>query len=212
MRATILTGAMLALLYGGGAVAHEDLFYEPPEEGVGGAGLEESKNDMRGLTLLVGAGVEGYTGALAPNVNPGATVAVTAAIKPTRTLGLEFSYGGAVNNLSADVPGSGPDIVRNGGQAAITVGLAPTSVQPYVLGGAGVSRYNVRNGQELGYQDDVVANIPVGVGLRTHLGSFTADARASYNVLLGNQLAPGVIDERLGNGRYMGTLNLGGTF
>lgn len=228
MRAMILTGAMVALLYGGSAVAQQrlppelepddrdvEIFVEEEEEeeGLGGAGLEvREKNDMRGLTLLVGAGVEGYTGAFAPNVDPGAAVAVTAAIKPSRIFGLEFGYSGAVNNLSVDVPGSGPDIVRNGGHAAITLGLSPTSVQPYVLGGAGVSRYNIRNGQQLGYQDDVVGNIPVGVGLRTHIGDFTADARASYNVLLGNQLAPGVADERLNNGRYMGTINLGGTF
>ena len=172
----------------------------------------QRKGDMRGLTLLVGGGVEGYTGALAPEVNPGASVGVTAAIKPSKVLGIELGYTGAVNNFSTDVGGSGPDIIRNGGQAALTLGLTASPVQPYVLGGVGVSRYNVRNGGEaLGFRSDTTGNVPVGVGLRTHIGDFTADARVNYNFLLANQFSTGVEND-LWNGRYTGTLNLGGTF
>ncbi|MET0406049.1 MAG: hypothetical protein ABW123_26770, partial [Cystobacter sp.] len=145
--------------------------------------------DMRGLTVLLGAGVEGYTGGLAPEVRPGAAVGVTAAIKPTRVLGIELAYSGAANNLKADAGGSGPDIIRNGGQAALTLGLSATPVQPYVLGGIGLNRYNVRNGEALGFRDDTNTNVPVGAGLRTHIGSFTADARINYNFLLDNDFA-----------------------
>ncbi|WP_395841365.1 outer membrane protein [Cystobacter fuscus] len=166
--------------------------------------------DMRGLTVMVGGGVEGYTGGLAPEVRPGAAVGVTAAIKPSKVFGIELGYSGAANDLR-DNAGSGPDIIRNGGQAALTFGLAATPVQPYVLGGLGLNRYNVRNSGDTGFRDDTNANIPVGAGLRTHIGDFTADARINYNFLLNNDFSPGV-DADTWTGRYTGTINLGGTF
>jgi hypothetical protein len=184
----------------------------------GGAGLDENKDegqdkgDMRGLTLTVGAGVEGYTGGLAPEINPGAALGVTAAIRPSKVLGLELGYSGAVNNLDTDVGGNGPDIVRNGAQAAVTLGLTAAPVQPYVLGGIGMNWYNVRNGEALGFRDDTNSRIPVGVGLRTHIGDFTADARVNYNFLIADDFAPGVDAGDATTGSYNGTINLGGTF
>ncbi|ADO68807.1 conserved uncharacterized protein [Stigmatella aurantiaca DW4/3-1] len=173
---------------------------------------KESGANMRGLTLMVGGGVEGYTGSLAPAIDPGAAYGVTAAIKPSKVFGIELGYSGAVNNVSdsAFAASSGPDIVRNGGQAAATFGLTATPVQPYVLGGIGISDYNFR-GTGGGFRDDTVGNVPVGAGLRTHFGDFTADLRANYNFLFDQDFAS--VDDGLnGNGRYSGTLNIGGTF
>ncbi len=184
----------------------------------GGAGLDENKDqgqekaDMRGLSILVGAGVEGYTGGLAPEINPGAALGVTAAIRPSKVFGLELGYSGAVNNLDADVGGSGPDIVRNGAVANLTLGLTAAPVQPYVLGGFGMNWYNIRNGEGLGFRDDTSSRIPVGVGLRTHIGDFTADARVNYNFLFGEDFAPAAVDDDAFTGRYTGTINIGGTF
>ena len=179
---------------------------------------KESNADMRGLTLMVGGGVEGYTGALAPEINPGPAYGVTAAIKPSKVFGLELGYSGAVNNLDGagglDLgDGGGPDLVRNGGQAAVTFGLGAAPVQPYVLGGVGFSDYNFRNAGAAasGFSDDMVGNVPVGAGLRTHIGNFTADLRANYNFLFDQEFA-GVDDGLSENGRYSGTLNIGGTF
>jgi hypothetical protein len=175
---------------------------------------KESKADMRGLTLTVGGGVEGYSGALAPDINPGPAYGVQADIKPSKVLGLELGYSGAVNNLDASIGGgasSGPDLVRNGGQAALTFGLAATPVQPYVLGGIGFSDYNFR-GSAAAFRDDTVGNVPVGAGLRTHIGDFTADLRANYNFLFDQDFAPAVDTGFSENGRYSGTLNIGGTF
>ncbi|WP_375768394.1 hypothetical protein NR798_43065 [Archangium gephyra] len=189
----------------------------PHDEAFGGSGYEEKKKeekaDMRGLSVLVGAGVEGYTGGLAPEINPGPTVGVMAGLRPSKVFGLELGYSGAVNNLDADVGGSGPDVVRNGAVANVTLGLTAAPVQPYVLGGFGLNWYNVRNGEALGFSDDTSSRIPLGVGLRTHIGDFTADARVNYNVLLHEDFAPaGVADDQFGTGSYQGTLNIGGTF
>jgi hypothetical protein len=188
------------------------------DDAFGGSGYDmkdedegQKKGDMRGLSVMVGAGVEGYTGGLAPEINPGATVGVLAAIKPSKVVGLELGYSGAVNNLDADVGGSGPDIVRNGAVANLTLGLTAAPVQPYLLGGFGMNWYNIRNGEALGFTDDTSSRIPLGVGLRTHIGDFTADARVNYNVLLNEDFAPAG-DDRFTTGSYQGTLNLGGTF
>jgi hypothetical protein len=189
------------------------------DDAFGGSGYEvkevdqgQEKGDMRGLSVLVGAGVEGYTGGLASEINPGPTVGVMAGLRPSKVLGLELGYSGAVNNLDADVGGSGPDIVRNGAVANLTLGLTAAPVQPYVLGGFGMNWYNIRNGEAAGFTDDTSSRIPVGVGLRTHIGDFTADARVNYNILLNEDFATRVDDDRFSTGSYQGTLNLGGTF
>lgn len=179
---------------------------------------EEEKNDTRGLTLLVGGGVEGYTGELAPQINPGATAGVRAAIKPSKILGLELGYSGALNNIDAGGEGGavdGPDLIRNGGQAVVTLGLFATDWHPYVLGGIGINDYNFRGGEALGYDDDTVGSVPAGLGFRGHVGDFTVDARANYNFLFDKEFAAG--SESSGGdfgegGSYQGTVSIGGTF
>lgn len=187
---------------------------------------KESDANMRGLTWLLGGGVEGYTGALAPQVNAGPAWGVTVALKPSKVLGLELGYTGAVNEIDtshaatagADV--SGADIVRNGGQAVATVGLTAAPVQPYLLGGVGINRYNVRAPAGSGFRSDTSGSIPLGGGVRTHVGNFTADARLGYNVLFDNEFAtrvetqavPGTTEATINGGRYTGMLQFGSTF
>ena len=63
--------------------------------------------------------------------------------------------------------------------------------------------------------------MPLGAGLRVHVGNFTADARLNYNLLFDQEFAlavpvsdinlPG--DETFSEGgSYMGTLNFGATW
>lgn len=188
------------------------------DEAFGGSGYEVKSEehhgaDLRGVSVLVGGGLEGYTGGLASEIDPGAAANVMAVLKPTSVLGFELGYSGAVNDLDVEVPGSGPDIVRNGAVANLTIGLTATPIQPYVLGGFGMNWYNVRNGEAIGFRDDTNSKIPVGVGLRTQIGHFTADARANYNFLLSDDFAPVRVDTgNAATGSYSGTINLGGTF
>lgn len=186
------------------------------------AGAEKEKKKsgahMRGLTLTVGGGVEGYTGGLSNQIRPGPAWSVNANLRPTRVVGLELGYNGAANNVKGGDLVNGADIVRNGGQAVATVGLTATAIQPYVLGGVGLSRYNVRGGDNTRFKDDTTGHVPLGAGLRTHVGPFTADARFNYNVLFDAGFATNVQARdvagvnTINGGRYLGTLNLGGTF
>ncbi|MBM4381027.1 MAG: hypothetical protein FJ086_17275 [Deltaproteobacteria bacterium] len=173
----------------------------------------------RGLTLTVGGGVEGYTGSLDSQLRPGPAWSVNANIRPTRVLGLELGYNGAVNNARNGDLTSGADVVRNGGQAVATLGLAAAAVQPYVLGGVGLSRYNVRGGDNTRFRGATTGHMPLGAGLRTHAGLFTADARFAYNVLFDEDFIVTGTESRdfagintVNGGRYLGALNLGGTF
>ena len=171
--------------------------------------------------MLVGGGVEGYTQGLGADINPGAAYGATVILRPTKVVGLELGYAGASNNFNRDnvsiTTGTrGPDVMRNGGQAVATLGLTAAPVQPYLLAGIGISHYNVR-AQAAGFQDDTVGNVPLGGGLRLHLGHFTADARLNYNVLVDQQLTTSVATEgsaltTSSGGIYTGTVNLGSTF
>jgi len=178
----------------------------------------ESKADMRGLLVTLGGGIEGYTGDTHNLIKPGATYGVNLALKPTKVLGIELGYSGAVNEFKGAEDVSGADIVRNGGQVVGTLGLSAAPVQPYILGGVGISRYNVRGSNSLGLKDDTNGAVPLGAGLRTHIGNFTADLRGTYNVMFDQDLAPTLNDE-LGSinnvsqdGRYQGTLSIGAMF
>lgn len=177
--------------------------------------------DLRGVTVTAGGGVEGYAGDLASTIDPGPAWNLNVGLRPTKVLGLEFSYSGAINDI--DGVGTGgtvsdnPDLLRNGGQAALTLGLTSTGVQPYLLGGVGLSRYNVRNGEGAAYKDDTTGNVPVGLGLRTQIGDFTADLRGTYNFLFDQEFAARATESEAvegfdKGGRYMGTLNIGATF
>jgi Outer membrane protein beta-barrel domain len=210
MTRKLIAGVAVLTLCAGSALAQE---------------RREANADMRGLTVQLGGGVEGYTSSLASDINPGVAYGATLVLKPTKVLGLEVGYSGAVNNfdrnsVAASVTTSGPDIIRNGGQAVATVGLTAAPLQPYVLAGLGLSHYNVR-GSAPGFQDDNVGNVPVGAGLRLYVGNFTADARVNYNVLFDQEFAGSVppadvtlpVGETFSKGgSYTGTLNFGATW
>jgi hypothetical protein len=178
---------------------------------------------MRGLMVTAGAGAEGYTGPLRHDVRTGIGWGVTGSIKPTKVFGLELGYSGAANQFSNEAftsgidTSTGVDMIRNGAHVAATFGLGAAPVQPYVLAGIGIDRYTVRPGNTF-FRDTTSGNIPLGLGIRTYIGRFTADLRGAYNVVLSNHLttsvgsSPGLGGNILNAGRWDGTLNLGGTF
>ena len=211
MKGKLFAGALALSLFGGVAMAKYvvvDPAYKPEERSV-----------MRGVMVTAGAGFEGYTGGLRSELKPGVTWGVNAAIKPTKILGLELGYSGAANELrdqAFDV--SGADLVRNGGQLVATVGLGAAPVQPYLLGGVGINWYHAR-ATGSGFSDDTAGAIPLGGGVRAHIGHFTADARVDYDLLFSQDMANRVgapttasSYASLGGGAYQGTLNIGSTF
>ncbi|MFY0528606.1 hypothetical protein ACN28I_37400 [Archangium gephyra] len=185
-------------------------------------------SNLRELSVTAGGGVEGYTLDLAPRIDPGVTYGVAVGILPPPLLGLldvglEAGYSGAVNGLDTRDPrasADGVELVRHGAYAAATVGLLPSVVRPYVMGGLGLSVYNIR-GAVRGFGDHLVGNVPLGAGVRASYKGLTADARLNYNVLFDQRYATGAPVSNVGEpaaltigraGRYSGTLNLGVTW
>ena len=220
MKSVIRLGLCVAALSGGAALAGD----EWKQPGYGGSGIDDDNRSLmraedrgadKGLYVLLGGGTEGYTGDIAADVNAGFAYGATVGFKPTRGLGLELAYSGGLSDIDTFGPGGaadGADIIRNGGQAAVTVGITPTKLQPYILGGIGIQNHNVRGlGPVAGFQDDTSGYVPAGVGLRYNIGSLlTADARVSYNLPFAQDFAP--VDNDLGNGRYQALLQFGGTY
>ena len=205
MKSVIRLGLCVAALWGGAALAGD----EWKEPAYGGSGIDHEKSVMRseergsdtGLYVLLGGGTEGYTGDLAPDINAGFAYGATVGFKPTRGLGLELAYSGGLSDIDSFGPGGaadGADIIRNGGQAAVTVGITPTKLQPYLLGGIGIENHNVRGiAPVAGFEDDTSGYVPAGVGLR-------------YNIPFAQDFAP--VDNDIWNGRYQALLQLGGTY
>ena len=208
MKSVIRWGLCVAALWGGATLAEED-WTEPTVH------RAEKKGADTGPYILLGGGTEGYTGQLAPELNPGFAYGATVGFKPTRGLGVELGYSGGLSDIDIFGPGGaadGADIIRNGGQAAVTLGLTPTRLQPYLLGGIGIEYHNVRGLAPLaGFTDDTSGYVPAGVGLRYNMGKLlTADARVSYNMPFDQDFAP--VDSNIGTGRYQALLQFGGTY
>ncbi|MCI0673790.1 MAG: hypothetical protein L0Y64_25350, partial [Myxococcaceae bacterium] len=172
---------------------------------------KERRGSDTGLYALIGGGAEGYTGALAPRMNVGPLGGVFVGVKDTH-LGLEVGYttsGLDVATGTSGGAGSGPDLVRNSGQAALTIGLSDTPFQPFLMGGVGLDDYRARNGQDLGFQNSQNFFAPVGVGARWNLTRFlTLDARGNYNFLFDE----GFATDTGNSNRYGGQASIGGTF
>ncbi|WAS88596.1 MULTISPECIES: outer membrane beta-barrel protein [unclassified Corallococcus] len=205
MRRNIALGLCLAGLTGGAARAQD-----PPSD----APMRVDRVDWQGPYFLLGVGVEGYTGKLAPNLDPGPSYGVLVGYRANDYLGVELGYSGGVSNLSV-ANGSffgTPDIVRNGAQAALTVGFTHTRAQPYVLGGIGVERYSVREGNFFRFFDDTGGYAPVGAGVRYKFNpQLTAEVRGTYSFLFGQDFSP-TQDLGAGDGRYAGMLMIGGSY
>jgi hypothetical protein len=167
-----------------------------------------------GPYVMIDGGADFYTGDLASRVNPGPTYGALIGLRPLSFMAVELGYSGAVNELDRDLAPinvNGADIVRNGGQANVVLNLPVRFLQPYVMGGYGLERYNVRGGQAFGYRDDTNSYIPAGIGLHTTVGAFTADLRGTYNFLIDQDFAP-IADTNAWDGRIGTTLNIGGQF
>ena len=186
-----------------------------------GSSDHKSKKDAKGITVGAVGGVEGYSGSLAPRINAGPSWGVNVDLQPTRVLGLELGYSGATNKIT-DPAATGARIIRNGANANLKVSLAPTRVEPYVFGGIGVSRADIRSGGKDAsagaYRDDTFGMVPVGAGLNLRAGKFTAGLRTSYNFLFNKDFTPATPANSLGVNRktsgdsFNGVLSLGSTF
>lgn len=216
MQRLIRGSFFLATLTGGVALAQD-----PYQSGYTGERdvqvvIEEDRKDDPGPYALLGGGIEGYTGRLAPELNPGVAYGAHVGFRPFRGIGLELGYNGGLHDVDAGPGGvrDGADITRNAGQVAVVLDAPLDLFQPYVMGGIGLENHNVRGAEgpaAEGFTDDTSGYIPTGVGLRWNItDTIAADLRGTYNFQFEDDFAP--VNTGAGSGRYQGLLQVGGAF
>jgi len=178
---------------------------------------------LEGVSVLVGGGVEGYTGSLSSRVALGPAWTFILGLHPTSVFGIELAYQGALQSLKDGSTGSGTsgraDIVRHAGQANVTFAFGAWQVQPFVLAGVGINHYSVSDeAKAVGFSDGTGGYVPVGGGIRFRVQSVVVDLRGSWQLPFSDPLAPGGTGQDtlgLDTGSYRrwnATLSVGGTF
>ena len=183
----------------------------------------DEKSWLEGVSVILGGGVEGYTGSLSSRVAIGPSWSVILGLRPSPVFGIELAYVGGLNSVKYDSFGmdreGGADIVRHGGQANVTFALGAWQVQPFVLAGVGFTRYSVSEAaQAVGFSSTTAGYIPVGGGVRFRVQGVTVDLRGSWQLPFSDGLFPGGTGQDtlgLDTGsyrRWTATLSVGGTF
>lgn len=160
--------------------------------------------DDTGLTVR--GGVSNFTGDLGDDTTTGAFLGIQADARPINGIGVELGYEGSRNALS-DADGA---IWRHNVGALAKVGPIINEFRPFVGAGFGVSVLDPSNdAATLGYDNDVITEVPLAAGLEYKLGDLTAGARATYRILGDEEVSP--VPGDTGNLFNVG-LTLGGRF
>ena len=184
---------------------------------------ENPERWLEGVSVLLGGGVEGYTGSLSSRLAVGPAWNFILGIHPTSVFGIELAYQGAFQSLKGGDAGSGDsgraDIIRHAGQANVTFAFGAWQVQPFVLAGVGINHYSVSDeARDLGFSEGTGGYIPVGGGIRFRVGGAIVDARGSWQLPFSDPLFPGGTGQNtlgLDTGSYRrwnATVSIGGRF
>jgi hypothetical protein len=163
-----------------------------------------------GPYVLFGGGIEDYTGSLGDALELGPEAGFYVGLQVSPLLGLELGYSGALHEVETDLDSGlrdGADVIRHGGQAAVTLGLPLGALRPYALGGIGFSFTDVRT-ESVTFLDDTDGYVPLGAGLQVGAGALFFDVRYTYHILFEEGFQ---VDED-GGGRYQVQASVGTRF
>ncbi|MET0404156.1 MAG: hypothetical protein ABW123_17220 [Cystobacter sp.] len=157
--------------------------------GTAGTASAARRDDKPGdVKVFLKGGVGNYTGGLANVVNAGPTWGLTLNLQPLHFLGFEVGYEGGYNGIS-----SGPldlGVTRHGGSALVKLALPFIEVvKPFVGAGIGASYLSVDGAIVGSYGSDFVGEVPLVAGIEFNVESITAGARATYRLLLDENLS-----------------------
>ena len=180
---------------------------------------EDRERWLEGVSVLVGGGVEAYTGSLSSHLELGPAWSFILGLHPTPVFGIELVYQGALSSLRTDSGSTGgADVIRHGGQANVTFAFGAWQVQPFILAGLGIEHYSVSDAaRAAGFSDGTGGYIPVGGGLRFRVQGVTVDLRGSWQLPFNDPLFPGGRGQNtlgLDTGSYQrwnAALSIGGT-
>jgi len=158
------------------------------------------------MGVVVRGGLSTYTGSLGGASNAGAFLGVQADVQALRWVGVELGYEGSFNNLvGGNESGS---LWRHNVGTLAKVGPLINAVRPFVGAGFGVSYIDpTQEAQSIGYDDDVVTEVPIAAGVDYQIGDLMVGARATYRILGGEDFGP--VDE---GDLFNAGVSLGGRF
>lgn len=171
-------------------------------------GLQE--NTKIGVTANIGLG--DYTGDVAEATGLGTTFGIRANAQQYEFFGVELGYGGSRNPIDDDRVADGAAVWRHGVDALVKLG--PTlqqDVRPFVGAGFGVSYLNANEEAEALYNNDIMTQVPLAVGVELQRGSINAGVRATYEILMNEEFAEDALAQSDGN-FLTGQFTLGGRF
>jgi hypothetical protein len=141
--------------------------------------------ERMGFALQAGGGASGFVdSSLRDSTNPGGDWGVRATVGTKSLLGVEASYIGSAQGITALGVDNNAMLVGNGVQGALRLnGTFDFPVQPFAYGGAAWRRYDVTNTStntsDIANRDDVL-ELPLGIGIAGHFHGALLDARGEY--------------------------------
>ena len=112
-------------------------------------------------------------------------------LKATQRLAIEAAYLGTLQNVDALGIGDNARLLGTTLEANLRVNLLDGNIQPFVLVGAGWTRYDMTNTSEntSDFQDvDNLATMPLGIGVGYRYNDVLFDVRGTYRATTGNNM------------------------
>ncbi len=164
-----------------------------------------------GLDVRLGLG--GVTGDLGDETGTGPLLGIAAGAQPWKALGIELGYEGQRLPLTESFVGDGEALYRhNVGLMAKAGPLLEEKWRPYVGAGVGLSYFNVSDGAEAFYDNDIVQEVPLAAGVDYNFGgAIFAGARATYRLMYGEGYADDIAGDDDGS-LFNASITLGGRF
>lgn len=149
------------------------------------------------VNVFLRGGVGNYTGDLGDNVHVGPSWGLTLELAPRRFLSFELGYEGARNTAKTELLDI--SLTRHGGSGLVKLSLPLfEGIKPFMGVGMGISNIAIGGDLQGFFESDVVAELPVAVGVEVSSGAFMAGTRATYRLLLDENLGQQVDDPQGG--------------
>ena len=144
------------------------------------------------LTFGLGGGVTAfYDTDMTRYVDSGAAWDARLVIGARSRIAMEVAYVGSLQDIDASGMGDA-SLMGTGLEANVRLNIMPGVATPFMIAGAGWTRYDVLDAQDAGTMtdgDDVVT-LPVGLGLDYRVGSYVIDGRGMLRPTFDNDLVP----------------------
>lgn len=177
--------------------------------GLAGPAAADDERPRGKVNVFLRGGAGNYTGDFGENVDVGPSWGLTLNVQPLRSLGFELGYEGARNTLDTEL--LNVSLTRHGASGLVKLSLPLfESIKPFIGGGLGISHISVGGDLDGLFESDVVEEVPLAAGVEFNVDALTAGVRATYRLLLDEDLSEQLDDPQ--GGYFDVALTLGARF